>query len=115
MNRENMNSLVSLILLISYLSVFIIEIVLLVKFFKSKQNKYWLINIILEICFIIISIIMFNYYDNLPGYGLMPGLTYVTQLLFSFCGCILNIIMLFVTICSRLILKKKMEVILNEE
>ena len=107
MNRENIKDLLSLGLLISYLSVFIIEIVLLVKFFKSKQNKYWLINIILEICFIIISIIIFNYYDNLPGYGLMPGLSYITQALFSFCGCILNIIMLFVTICSRLILKKK--------
>lgn len=107
MNRENIKDLLSLGLLISYLSVFIIEIVLLVKFFKSKQNKYWLINIILEICFIIISIIIFNYYDNLPGYGLMPSLSYITQALFSFCGCILNIIMLFVTICSRLILKKK--------
>lgn len=107
MNRGNMNSLVSLILLISYLSVFIIEIVLLVKFIKSKQNKYWLINIILEICFIIISIIMFNYYDNLPGYGLMPGLSYITQLLFSFGSCILNIVMLFVTICFKLIVKKK--------
>lgn len=107
MNRENINDLLSLGLLISCLSVFIIEIVLLVKFFKSKQNKYWLINIILEICFIIISIIIFNYYDNLPGYGLMPGLSYITQLLFSFGSCILNIVMLFVTICFKLIVKKK--------
>ena len=107
MNRENINDLLSLGLLISCLSVFIIEIVLLVKFFKSKQNKYWLINIILEICFIIISIIIFNYYDNLPRYGLMPGLSYITQVLFSFGSCILNIIMLSVTICSRLIAKKK--------
>lgn len=115
MNRENMNSLVSLILLISYLSVFIIEIVLLVKYSKSKQNKYWLINIILEICFIIISISIFKHYEDLPGYGLMPGLSYITQMLFSFCSFVLNIIMFLITICSRLIVKKKSEVILNEE
>ena len=95
----------SLILLILYLLVFIIEIILLVKFIRSKQKKYWLINVILECLFIVISIYIYNIYDNLPGYGLMPGLSYVTERLFSFCSCVLNVIMYFITLCSKLIVR----------
>ncbi len=101
------SELMELILLILYLLVFIIEIFLLVKFIKSKQNKYFFINIILEICFIIISAITFIYYDNLPGYGLMPGLTYFSHFMYSFLSCIINIIMLAVTVFLKLILKKR--------
>ena len=52
---------------------------------------------VIEIIFIIISKIVENYYNSLPGYGFMPGLTYFGETLLSLGANTIYYIMLFKT------------------
>lgn len=91
------------ILLILYLLGFVFQIILLVKSIKKKEKKYWIMTFVIEIIFIIISKIVENYYNSLPGYGFMPGLTYMGEILLSFGANTIYYIMLFITIVVKII------------
>lgn len=93
-----------LFILIFYLVIFIIQIILLVKAIKKKETKSWVKVFLLEVFSIIISITLWQYYEILPGYGFMPGLSYLGEVLFSFVSTILSAIMLFITICTKIII-----------
>lgn len=95
------------VLLILYLIVFIIQIILLVKAIKRQETKNWIKVLVLEIIFILISIILLCYYNSLPGYGIMPGLSYLGEILFSFGAAILYFVMLVITICAKIIIYEK--------
>ena len=97
----------SLFLLILYLVVFIVQIILLVKSIKRKEIKNWIKVFTLEVFSIIISISLLFYYESLPGYGFMPGLSYLGEILLSFGVAILYSIMLFITICAKIIIYEK--------
>ncbi len=99
--------MMDLFLLVVYLIVFIAEIILLVKSIKRKENKYWIKLFLIEIIFIVISFVLWIYYDSLPGYGFMPGLSYWGEILFSIGACFLYSAMLFITTCSRIIIFEK--------
>lgn len=89
--------------LIFYLAIFVIQIILLVKSIKNKKRKLWGTLIILEIFAIVGSVILYNYYDSLPGYGFMPGLTYLGDVLFSIGFAILYLITFIITICIMIL------------
>ena len=91
------------ILLILYLLGFAFQIILLVKSIKKKNNKYWIMTFVIEIIFIIISKIVENYYNSLPGYGFMPGLTYFGETLLSLGANTIYYIMLFITMLAKII------------
>lgn len=97
----------SLFLLILYLIVSIVQIILLVKSIKRKEIKNWIKVFALEVFSIIISTILLFYYNSLPGYGFMPGLSYLGEVLLSFGVAILYSVMLFITICTRIIIYEK--------
>lgn len=92
---------------ILYLVVFVVQIILLVKSIKKKEKKYWINVFVLEIFSIIISISLWFYYESLPGYGFMPGLSYLGEILLSFGVAILYSIMLFITICAKIIIYER--------
>ena len=91
------------ILLILYLLGFAFQIILLVKSIKKKNNKYWIMTFVIEIIFIIISKIVENYYNSLPGYGFMPGLTYFGETLLSLGANTIYYIMLFITMLTKIV------------
>ncbi|MBR4110909.1 MAG: hypothetical protein IKK43_04410 [Clostridia bacterium] len=97
-------SIETLLVLILYLVIFIGQIVLLVKAIKKKETKSWVKVFLLETFSIIISITLWQYYENLPGYGFMPGLSYLGEVLFSFGSAILSVIVLLITICAKIII-----------
>lgn len=97
----------SLFLLILCLLIFVLQIILLVKGVKKVENKYWIRLFLLEIFSIIIFIILLNYYESLPGYGFMPGLSYLGETLLSFTAICLYSFMLFITICAKIIIIEK--------
>ncbi|MBO5180242.1 MAG: hypothetical protein J6B87_07865 [Clostridia bacterium] len=97
-------SIETLLVLILYLVIFIGQIVLLVKAIKKKETKSWIKVFLLETFSIIISITLWQYYENLPGYGFMPGLSYLGEVLFSFASTILSVVMLLITICAKIII-----------
>ncbi len=97
----------SLFLIMIYTVTFIFQIIYLVKAIKNKTKKYWIKVFVLEIISIIISIILLFYYNSLPGYGFMHGLSYLVEVLVSFGVTILYSTMLFITICVKIIIFEK--------
>lgn len=72
------------ILLIAYIAVLIVQVVLLVSSIRKKSKKSWLILCLLELISLASATGLFFYYNSLTGYGMMPGLTYLGEVLFSY-------------------------------
>ena len=94
-------------LLIIYIIIFIVQIVLFVLAVKRKTNKTWIFLFSAEIIPMIISLCLMIYYNNLPGYGFMPGLSYLAEVLFSFGATILYGVLFLVSVCGFVVIKVK--------
>lgn len=91
-----------------YILFFIIQIIFMTKCLKNKMK--WRILLLLEVICILIAMFLGNYYSNLPGYGLMPGLSYFGETMVSYISMIIYIIMFCITLFIRIVLyliKKK--------
>ncbi len=96
------------ILLVVYALIFILLLIALVRCLKSKLK--WGILFVCEVLAIIFSTIFMLYYDSLPGYGIMPGLTYVGEVFISLGAMFLFLLLLAITIVLELtiyLLEKK--------
>ena len=71
-------------LLIAYIVILVLQIVLLVLSIRKKQKKLWLSLFLVEVIPMLIANGLRIYYDSLPGYGIMPGLTYIGEVLYSY-------------------------------
>ena len=90
----------ALFLLITYIVIFIFQIILFAITIRKKTKKLWRILFSAELIPLLISIGLMIYYNNLPGYGFMPGLTYLGEILFSFGAVVLYCISFLISICS---------------
>jgi len=72
------------LMLIAYIVILVLQIVLLVLSLRKKQKKLWLILFLVEVIPMLIANGLRIYYDSLPGYGIMPGLTYIGEVLYSY-------------------------------
>lgn len=97
----------SYILLIAYFIMFAAQITSLVFAVKKKTTKLWVGTFISEIIPLILSIITMMYFNSLPGYGFMPGLSYLGEILFSFGAAALYAIMILVSLVVFLCIRKK--------
>lgn len=59
--------------------LFLINIALLVLCCRRPKIILWIILYLYEIAGIIVSGNIAHYYDSLPGFGIMPGLSYVQE------------------------------------
>lgn len=91
----------SIVLFIIYILIFIFQIFFLVQCMKNK-NK-WKKLFLFETIALILALILLWYYNQLPGYGFMPGLTYLGEVLVSFGAIVIFLVMLFASIVLRLI------------
>ena len=97
----------ALFLLITYIVILILQIILLVKTIRKKTKKLWRTLFSIELIPMLISIVLMIYYDNLPGYGFMPGFSYLEEVLFSFGAAVLYGINFLISICSCIVTAKK--------
>lgn len=72
------------LMLIAYMVILVLQIVLLVLSLRKKQKKLWLSLFLVEVIPMLIANGLRIYYDSLPGYGIMPGLTYIGEVLYSY-------------------------------
>lgn len=86
-----------IILPIAYLCAFVLQIVLLIFAIKDRKKKNWLNLLVFEIGSILIALIFMAYYNGLPGYGTMPGLTYFAETMYSLFAAIVYGLMLIVS------------------
>ena len=94
-----------LVLLIVYIAVFILQAALLVLSVRKKTAKHWISLFSSEIIPMITAFVLMRYYDSLPGYGFMPGLSYFGEVIFSLGAAVLYCIVLFVSIFIFVIMK----------
>ena len=100
--------MIDILLLITCLVLFIIQIVLLVKAIKIKGKRLWISLFCLEIIPTIILMVLYYYYENIaPRGGIMPGLSYMSEVLTCIGACILYLIMFFITMIIGIILFEK--------
>lgn len=87
----------SLFLLIAYIIVFIVQLIFFVKAIRKKTRKLWVVLFSVEIIPILIAIGLMLYYESLPGYGFMPGLSYLGEILSSFGAAVLYAVMFVIS------------------
>lgn len=95
----------STLLFIAYIAIFILQIALLVLSLLKKTKKLWISLFLSEIIPMITAFVLMRYYDSLPGYGFMPGLTYIGEVLFSLGAAVIYAISLFVSLCIFAVVK----------
>lgn len=71
-------------MLILTLIVFVIILYQLIQCIRTQKN--WTRLFLVEISAIIVSFILTMMYENLPGSGFMPGLSYLYEIVVSFCA-----------------------------
>ena len=98
------------IMLAAYIAVFIIEIVLLVLAIRKNSGRLWLSLFLSEVIPLAAAFCLMQYFDGLPGFGFMPGLSYFGEVISSLGAVILYAAALAVSVCAFAfvqILKKK--------
>ncbi|MDE5776997.1 MAG: hypothetical protein K2I10_00565, partial [Lachnospiraceae bacterium] len=78
-------------------------IILLYQFIRKKKQKYWLYTSIIAIIASLAAIGIMFYYDSLPGYGMMPGLTYFNEFMYSLLASIIFAGMFLLSLLSKII------------
>lgn len=94
-------------LFFTYILIFVVQIVLLVKSIRRKSKKLWVGLFLVEIVSMLIAIGLKEYYDSLPGYGFMPGFSYFGEILFSFCASVLYGVLLLISVSIFLAIEEK--------
>ena len=85
-------------MLIAYMVILVLQIVLLVLSLRKKQKKLWLSLFLVEVIPMLIAIGLRIYYDSLPGYGIMPGLTYIGEVLYSYGASIIYCVLFVISV-----------------
>lgn len=80
----------------------VIQVTMLVKGIKHKYLGFYALAV--DILSIVIAASMLMYYEALPGYGFMPGLTYLFEALMCMAAMVLYGFIMFVTGCSKIIM-----------
>ena len=94
-------------LLFFYLLALAIQIVMYAGCLKMPVRVRWSMLFLCEMCALTAAVYFTCYYNALPGYGMMPGLTYFTETLASMAGAVVYLCMLLVSVLSCVILKLK--------
>ncbi|MBQ3544845.1 MAG: hypothetical protein IJA34_07675 [Lachnospiraceae bacterium] len=97
----------ALFFLIIYILILILNIVLIVRAFRNKTKKHWINMFIVECISVTIALLVMLYHDSLPGYGVMPGFSYLGEILFSYVAMILYTVCLIVSLLGCLIINVK--------
>lgn len=94
-------------LVIIYLLFFVLYIILLVNAIRKDSKKLWIILFLLELISMLVAIRLQAYYDSLPGYGFMPGFSYLGEVLSSFFASILYGACFLISSCIFIVMEEK--------
>jgi len=97
----------STVLLIAYILILVLQITLLTAGIVRKTKKLWISLFTIEIISILTAAGLTLYYNSLPGYGFMPGLSYFGETLFSLAASIVYGVMFLLSVCVYLVRRKK--------
>ena len=81
-------------MVILYISLLAIQVLSFILAIRRKSKRYWISLFFLEAVSAVLAWRLGVWFDGLPGYGMMPGLTYLSETLLSYGAAILYGVML---------------------
>lgn len=94
-------------MVILYILLLALQVLSLILAIRRKSKRYWVSLFVLEAVSAVLAWRLGVWFDRLPGYGFMPGLTYFAETLFSYGAAILYCGMLAVSAVTGIILHCK--------
>lgn len=92
------------VLLVLYLLIFIVQAVMLIFAIHRPTRLRWLLLFVLEVLPLASAGLIAWHFDTLPGFGIMPGLTYFAESIFSLAAAMAYGVMLLVSSLCGLVL-----------
>ena len=94
-------------MVIIYIFLLALQVLSLILAVRRKSKRYWISLFFLEAVSAVLAWRLGVWFDGLPGYGMMPGLSYLTETLLSYGAAILYGVMLVGSAVTGIVLKKK--------
>lgn len=91
---------------ILYILLLAAQVTLLIFAIRRKSKAYWVSAWITEALSAALAWGLGIYYDGLPGYGMMPGLTYFAEAIFGYGTAVISLGMLAISVVLGIVLKK---------
>lgn len=92
---------------ILYILLLAVQVTLLIFAIRRKSIAYWMATWITEALSAALAWGLGVYYDSLPGYGIMPGLSYFAEAIFGYGTAVLSLGMLEISVVLGIILRRK--------
>jgi hypothetical protein len=84
-----------------------LQVLSLILAIRRKSKRYWISLFILEAVSAILAWRLGVWFDHLPGYGFMPGLTYISETLFGYGTAVISLGIAALSAILWIVLKKK--------
>lgn len=92
-------------LFFAYLLMLMIHIANLI--FRIRHNNGWCLTFAAQIISMVIAFIVAVCFDRKPGYGFMPGLTYMGEVLFSYAALIAFFTIFLISITAFILIHRR--------
>ena len=100
----------SILLPILYLVLLLLQILLLVVTIRKPLKKRWTLLFVAEAISEAAAVLLMHYYNTLPGTGMMPGLTYFAQTIYSMAAAAVYAGMLVISFVVMVVLSSQKKV-----
>lgn len=94
-------------MVILYILLLAIQVVSFVLAICRNSKKHWILLFVLETLSALLAWRLGIWFDGLPGYGMMPGLTYFSETLFSYGTAAISLGIAALSAILWIVLKKK--------
>ena len=94
-------------MVILYIFLLLLQVALLILAICRRTTGYRFTSLIASLLSAALTWGLGAYYDSLPGYGFMPGLTYISETLFGYGTTVISLGIAALSAILWIVLKKK--------
>ena len=94
-------------MVVFYIFLLALQVLSLILAIRRKSKRYWISLFILEAVSAVLAWRLGVWFDTLPGYGFMPGLTYISETLFGYGTAVISLGIAALSAILWIVLKKK--------
>lgn len=94
-------------MVILYIFLLALQVLSLILAIRRKSKRSWISLFILEAVSAVLAWRLGVWFDHLPGYGFMPGLTYLSETLFGYGTAAISLGIAALSAILWIVLKKK--------
>jgi len=98
-----------MLVLIVYICLFALDLYLLVRALKPFSARRLAAACLSELGSLAAALLLAWYFDQAPGYGMMPGLTYIQEVLYSLGAAVVFAGLLLITLVVGVFRRRRME------